>query len=44
MQAEIVEMVGAAVYAKLVDFLAIRGEHQYLPHPALKRKAAEVER
>jgi hypothetical protein len=39
MRDEIVEMVGAEVYALLLDHLTARGGHsQYLPHPALRRR------
>jgi hypothetical protein len=38
MRDEIVEMVGQKAYDLLAEHVASRGEGQYLPHPALKRR------
>jgi hypothetical protein len=43
MKDEIVEMTSPEAYAILLDLIAQRGERQYLPHPALKRRSESAE-
>ncbi|MCU0267559.1 MAG: hypothetical protein MUF83_02820 [Acidimicrobiales bacterium] len=38
MREEIIEMVGEAPYARLLDYLATRADEQFVEHPALKQR------